>query len=260
MFSKYWPDYNGNIYLNTENKTYKYEGLNIISTKVGKALKKQNPTWSECLIKAIDIIEEKYFLHLLEDNYLNDFVQTKIISELIDILKNYDVACIDIRGKDASKCINPNSNIIWEMKNNIDYRISVPFYIWDKSKLKKYIRKHENPWQFERYGTIRSYFENERFYSVNTNIFNEKNKIYPYLGNGNYLKRGKWNREIIVGLFTKENINMDFNKRGFYKEEIKTLSKKIKKYFSIVFLFSILLSEFEIKLKKILKFHKRNFK
>ena len=33
LFKKYWPNYGGKIYLNTEIKDFKYEGLNIICIK-----------------------------------------------------------------------------------------------------------------------------------------------------------------------------------------------------------------------------------
>ena len=36
MFKKMWPEYNGQIYLQTQEKEYQHEGLNIICTKVGK--------------------------------------------------------------------------------------------------------------------------------------------------------------------------------------------------------------------------------
>ena len=36
MFQKFWPEYCGNIYLQTESLDYHHDGLNILCTKVGK--------------------------------------------------------------------------------------------------------------------------------------------------------------------------------------------------------------------------------
>ena len=36
MFQKFWPEFQGKIYLQTETKDYRHDGLNIVCTKVGK--------------------------------------------------------------------------------------------------------------------------------------------------------------------------------------------------------------------------------
>ena len=51
LFCKYWPDYDGKIYLNTETKTFNYKNLNIISVQNGL----KNGTWSQCFEYAVKI-------------------------------------------------------------------------------------------------------------------------------------------------------------------------------------------------------------
>ena len=36
LFMMHWPEYDGIIFLNTEEKVYRHEGLNIHCTQVGK--------------------------------------------------------------------------------------------------------------------------------------------------------------------------------------------------------------------------------
>ena len=70
LFCEYWPNYDGKIYLNTENKTFSYQNLNIISVQNGL----KNGTWSECLEHAVNKIDEEYFIYLQEDYFFNNLV------------------------------------------------------------------------------------------------------------------------------------------------------------------------------------------
>jgi hypothetical protein len=56
LFKKYWPEYNGTIYLNTETKQFTHEGLNIVSKKNNLNTVQNRITWNECLIRAINVI------------------------------------------------------------------------------------------------------------------------------------------------------------------------------------------------------------
>ena len=66
LFKKFWPNYKGKIYLNTELKEYQHSGLNIISIKNEKLGKK----WSQCLKYALEFIDEEYILYMQEDYFL----------------------------------------------------------------------------------------------------------------------------------------------------------------------------------------------
>ena len=94
--------------------------------------------------------------------------------------------------------------------------------------MRSYLRKHESAWHFEYYGTKRSSKKNDKFYVVNTKQFGcGKNEILPYVFTG--IIKGKWN-EKVKPLFLKHNIEIDFNKRGFFNPEIskKTFIGKLR--------------------------------
>ena len=62
MFQKMWPEYNGTIYLQTQEKEYHHEGLNIVSTKVGKM-----KDFGTTLHTGLDKIKEDAFLFMMID-------------------------------------------------------------------------------------------------------------------------------------------------------------------------------------------------
>lgn len=62
MFKKMWPEYNGQIYLQTQEKDYQHEGLNIVCTKVGKI-----QGFGETLRAGLDKIKDDNFLFIMID-------------------------------------------------------------------------------------------------------------------------------------------------------------------------------------------------
>ena len=124
-----------------------------------------------------------------------------------------------------------NDNFIYEVKRNARFRISLQPGIWKTSYLKSSLRKHEDAWQFESYASRRSHKSKDRIYTVNKTFFGLKEMIYPYKKTG--ITAGKWMKHIVVPLFRKNNIHMDFSIRGFYEPNNK--NKKRKNFFVRVF-------------------------
>ena len=62
MFKKMWPEYNGQIYLQTQEKDYQHEGLNIVCTKVGKI-----QGFGKTLRTGLDKIKDDNFLFIMID-------------------------------------------------------------------------------------------------------------------------------------------------------------------------------------------------
>jgi len=68
LFNKYWPNCDLKIFLNTEKKEFKYNNLNIISTKVAFGSDRKL-TWGECLIQGLKKIDTPIILYLQEDYF-----------------------------------------------------------------------------------------------------------------------------------------------------------------------------------------------
>jgi hypothetical protein len=229
LFKKFWGDYQGKIYLNTEEKDYSYPGLTIIPTKVAKFKDKNLLTWSECLLYAFDQIEEDVILYIQEDYFLKDHVNHEKMSELVDLVLKHQITYLNIsdsgnHGPFKPSVINEN---IWEVDQNDKYRISTQASLWNVKKMRGYVRKHENPWHFEYYGNIRARRRKDLFYAVNRENYNRhKNPIFPYDATG--IVARKWMKEVVLDLFQENNIEMDFEKRGFY-DPAKDAKRFVKK-------------------------------
>lgn len=240
LFSKFWPDYRQKIYLNTETKDYHYNDLEIISTKIATFYDKSNLTWSECLLKAFDIIDTDIFLLFFEDNFLVDFVKQDLIEKLVDIMLSEDITYIGLGGNQP-----PFHETAYELLVMVDqkanYRINTSPSLWNIKKMRKYIRKHENPWQFEIYGTRRAHLIKDKIYSINPKFCNPEKAILPFIEG---MRKGKWVEEEVVDLFRRNSIEIDLSKRGFYDRSRK--KRCLKNYLSFNLFYSKFLSEIEL--------------
>jgi hypothetical protein len=226
LFKKYWPEYTGKIYLNTETKSYSHEGLNIISIKNNKNTANNKVTWSECLIRALNLIDDEIVLYMQEDYFLKDFVKNDIVEKFVQLIHdNYKIDCIHLT--DAGG----NLGLASTYHENLNHLISPQRYLtncqaalWKKKTLTSLIRPYENAWQFEEFASKRAAKLNPIFLGVSRSfVKHNEYEIIPYVFTG--IIQGRW-YEPVVQLFNKNDILVDFSKRGFVnqapKRSIKT--------------------------------------
>lgn len=232
LFSNFWPNCKQDIYLNTETKEFKFPGLNIISSKVCSPNLDCNITWSESLLRCLDIIEDEIILYLQEDYFLNEYVNYQQIEEFVQLMRNKNIGCIQLTHfATPGPFTESDYPLLKKIGKKAEYKISTQASIWEKEILKKYIKKHETPWHFEIYGTLRAQRKNEEFYCINTDMFTEK-KIISYIPTG--IVKGKWNRNAVEKLFAEYNIMVDFSKRGFTDDSTFTLRTKKMSFKKII--------------------------
>ncbi len=230
LWSIYWPDCKGRIFLNTEYKDYSYTGLNITPVKgcVGKRFKGKYAPWSLCLHWALESIDTDIVLYMQEDYFLKDYVKNDIIESYVDLMhKNPMIKCIHLTDQAVGaqgKSEYDNLNVV---KTKQRYRISCQAALWRKDELLSVIRDYENAWEFEGFGSQRSAIMNHLYLVVNRDwVKLDKFEIIPYIFTG--IVQGRW-KEQVVPLFKKHNIEIDYSKRGFLKDAPrKPISKKIE--------------------------------
>ena len=226
LFKKFWHNYNGNIYLNTETKDFYFPGLNILPIKNNIETPDKKITWSQCLIKAIEKIETDIILYLQEDYFINNYVNYNQISEFVNLMSRENISCIHLTPYGPGGPYLPTLyNKLYLVSQKAPYRICTQAALWKKEVLKKYLRHHENAWQFEIYGTKRSYRKKDTFYCINSNIFNNGELIISYYPTG--IIHGRWNKEAVFKLFNENKIHIDFEERGFFSSKVKSSRKKI---------------------------------
>jgi hypothetical protein len=249
LFSTYWPDYDGEIYLNTDYKEFKYPGLNIISIK--NAAVKQDAaiiTWSECLRRGLNAVKNDVVLYLQEDYFLKGNVQHGIIQNYAGLIEDKKVDCIHLTDQNTSGPIIHNSPFpgLWTIGYDASYRVSCQAALWNKKVLQEYIRPYESAWNFEEFGTKRSKIKKHHFLTVDRSIVKlNEYELIPYVFTG--IIQGRWFEEV-VPLFNKHSIAIDYSLRGFVDSRTpKSFRKKveysllkipisIRSYFELLFL------------------------
>ena len=231
LFSLYWSDYKGKIYLNTEYKDYSYAGLNVIPVKgcVGKKIKGSFATWSQCLKWALDSIPEDIILYMQEDYFLKSQVQTSMIDNAVNLmLENKDIKCIHLTDQ-ACPTSGPSVYEGYDQCVLLDkYRVSCQAALWYKEELYALLREWESAGEFEQFGSKRSAVLNHTYIAVSSKIVKKDSfEILPYVFTG--IIKGRWYEETIP-LFEKHNIVMDWSKRGLLSEvKPETFCQKSKR-------------------------------
>lgn len=218
LFVKYWPEFKGEIYLNTEEKKYSHPDLNIICTQVGS----QN-SFGQTFRKGLDVISSDFVLLIMIDYIFMGKVNTHKIEYFFDffINKNLDSLCL----------INQNyPNIIQsETQELVIVNAPAPYIMfsyqiafWKKSILYHMALPHENPWTSEWYGTKRAEKMKIKMASISDKKFNP----IPYNAAG-CLHKGKWLDDAIEHL-NEIGYYINFTIRGHFQEPKNTIKNRIK--------------------------------
>jgi len=220
LFSIYWPDYKGKIFLNTEYKDYSYPELDIIAVK--GCAKHNIPeniriTWSQCLMWALESIDDDIVLYMQEDYFIKDFVKSDIVSKYVSLMHEHkDIHCIHITDQAVISENKSQYENLYEVVLKQRYRISCQAALWKNNVLKSYIREYESAWQFEEFGSKRAAILKHNFYVVDRNwVRLNEFEIIPYVFTG--IVQGYWYEEV-VPLFKKHNIVIDYFQRGFVND------------------------------------------
>lgn len=226
MFSKFWQNCQQKIVLNTETKDFSYPGLNITSTKVYEDNPNRRLAWGECLLRCLNKVETEIVLYLQDDYFINAPVDVKQIDEFVELMFKDGISHISLVDFSNHGPWHPAKYpLLWEIDQKTAYRISLQAGLWRKDRLQFYLRKHENPWQFEVWGSKRAHRVKDSILCVNRDIFNQQNRqVISYAPTG--IIKGKWNKKAVYDLFLKNGIDMDFSRRGFYDPKRKENVKK----------------------------------
>jgi hypothetical protein len=229
LFKKYWPNYAGKIYLNTETKNYTHSGLNIICTQTNLLNQSKKISWSECLIRALNSIDTEIVLYLQEDYFFKDFVKNNLVEMYVQMMSNKkEIDCIHLTDQGL---INDKKSEIYEglysVLNKQRYLVNCQAALWKKSTMLNILRTYENAWQFEEFGSQRAAILKPQIFCVdNSWIKLNEFEIIPYIFTG--IIQGRW-YEPVVDLFYINDIKIDYSLRGFVKDTPKrTFMKKLK--------------------------------
>ena len=210
LLKKYWPNCNFPIVLNTETKQFKYEGLDI---KTYSLYKNSKAAWGKRLIETLKLIDSKYVLFILDDFFLEDYVEDKKVSKCIEWMeKDNNIAVFSFMPTPGQNIDNDKYEGFELRPKDGEYRFNCQAAIWRRERLIEFVRSHESPWDWELLGSIRSQRYNDEFYSLKETA----PKVFNYdLEHGGAVHRGKWVKEVVLPICEKNDIKIDFSKRGF---------------------------------------------
>lgn len=209
---KHWPGFNMPVILNTETRTFSYEGFDIRTFSLYR--KGENVPWGKRMLDHLNKVETDYILLMLEDYFLRQDVDENKLNRLINLMEE---------NKDISTFNLVHAPIEFEKKNRLGdfllrprkgrYRFACTG-LWRVSHLKQYILPNESPWQWEVDGNYRSAFTDNRFYMLagDAEPYLDYGFSYDWMG----IKKGKWVIEDVGPLFEANGLKVNFEDLGIY--------------------------------------------
>lgn len=179
---KYWPELNNrykNIPVKLISNQLDFNHPRVESLKIGA-----DTTWSANMLKALDKVDTKYVLILLDDYIINDYVNQARLVEFLSLLEHSNGAYIEIFHDDRMftynfepnyKLVNLVDDVIIRSKRKSHFINSLQACIWDKEKLIELLDSKESAWDFENQGNKRARKSPYPFYMVT------KNPAFKYL-------------------------------------------------------------------------------
>ncbi len=207
---QYWKDCGYPIYLNTESRKYVDSWFEVKT--FGLFPNGDKDRWSYRLRKTLEQMKENYVLILLEDFFLRQKVDRDEISLCLKRMKENDNIAVFLFDP------TPGPNTVSEYDRyekkakKAPFRMSLQAGLWNKKHLLHFIRDHENPWQFESWGSIRSRRYKQDFYALKEGA----PRVFTY-PSGGVLADNRWHCKAACR-FIEEDWGIDLEAtRGVYE-------------------------------------------
>lgn len=229
LFKKYWPDFEGIIYMVTDNLTFQYEGLNIRCLNIN-TIKNIDPntnlSWGKRMRWAMELIDSEIILFMQEDFFIKGKVDNKQINSFVDLMHNYsDIKCLHLTRPKIEDDSKSEFEHLFNMKLKQKYRADCQPALWRKKELYDVMADGDTPWQFEMFGSKRSARMSHRYLIVDKSwVKKGEYEIIPYVGTG--IAKSQWEYDVIP-VFEENGIEIDYSIRGFYDKG--TIFKRIQR-------------------------------
>lgn len=224
LLKQYWPDNPFPIVLNTENKEYFDETLEIT---VSDPVEPNTVPWGKRVRLCLEKISTEYVLIFLEDFFLEKTVDNNRIYQCINWM-DYDqsIVLFSLYRAKEWKTLNTQYEGFVESPIWAPYRSSLQLGIWRRRDLLALLEDNESPWEFEIIGNERTKSsKKKRYFAIHPQM---TMPIYYNVSSG--IKGGKWIRPIVEPLLANNGILVEFNKRGFMMKKDRPDCYKITKY------------------------------
>lgn len=212
LLAKYWNPVDIHILLNTETKSFSFDGLDIecIHSSVGCPYGKR-------MKNALSFVNTPYVFVLLDDFFIRKPVDIDRIDKVISWMEaDPDIACF------TSDCTKTYAN--WELNKYPGFRrvppgnpftLNLQAAIWRTNIFRSYWLPNVSPWEWEEYSNVLTISRpKHKFYC--TTDWKYALCDYGYASSGMGIYHGQWVIDDVAPLFEKEQIIVDFSIRGSY--------------------------------------------
>ena len=167
LFNKFWDPRQNVKIVGFDVPTWELpENFEFISLGTQRGMHQ----WSDDYIDFFNSIDDEYFIHMVENEFLLRNVDFTIVNSLVEFLDD-DVGRVDLTpGPSLRK---------WEMYQEYEdfdiiqlsqtdqYRLAIRLNLWNKKYFLKHLRGGENAWEFEIFGNQRA--QNDGYKILATN-------------------------------------------------------------------------------------------
>jgi len=233
LTKKYWPEFENifdSFYMTTESKSFTFSSSTII-----KSIKLYDNSLANRLIEVLKKVRTDYVFLDIDDFWLKETVNMKKFSHALDLL-NADKKIDGIGFENFRKKTKEyNNDAYFKLLMKRMFIFNLQKGIWRKETLLKLLRKNENPWEMEYYGSIRAIYYGTK---VLTEIPSH-NPTFSY-DYGWLVVRGKFDKNIFRYFVDNESVDSNLALEiGFRENNIKakkaSIFKKIKHLFLAIF-------------------------
>jgi hypothetical protein len=174
LYRRYWPDCPYPIFLVSETREAHLPPAQSVRAGSGLA-------WSDVARVALETLEQEYVLLVLDDFFLTRRVSTVAVEDKRRQLEACHGAYLRLGPWPRSSAAVPWASDIGEHEAGLPLRTSLQAAFWRRSVLLGLLQPSESPWDFERYGSIRS--------QAIPGFYTARRPVLPYV---EVLTRGKW--------------------------------------------------------------------
>ncbi|MBW8332450.1 MAG: hypothetical protein K0M40_10555 [Prolixibacteraceae bacterium] len=223
MFTLYWPNFKGIIYLNTEYKTYSHGNLNIICTQVGKRV-----DYGKYIRDGLEKIDADWIMYFPVDCIFMGEVDKNRLDRYLHFFKEMNLDSFSLIHQNYRETIQSDESGVSMVIPPTENMFSTQIAFWKKSTFYQLLLPHENPWSAEWFGTKRANKMKIKLACPTTKAHNPLHyDLHGCLG------RGKWLDNAIKHL-NNLNYEINFDRRGYYTKPEITLKFKLKEKWMLV--------------------------
>lgn len=198
---KYWKDHPEIIY-STETV------VNPYYTTICRDIPITN--WTKRVVETVKDLPCRHILLMVDDIFLRDYVDSKKIDKVCEYLDGNIASCNFEFSFDPLD--TPVTNDIMIRNPFGKFKLSCMCQMWRKKIMLDLFNVDKNPWLFEKENKAKNY---TYLISKNGDLLNWGKKKDDWKWG---IVQGKWTREC-KEFFEKENIDIDYTIRGFWREE-----------------------------------------